>query len=409
MISKAIRDRNVSALLNRGITDEMFENEDALTVFRFVKRHFTKYGEVPTAVTVVDNFPTIGVLKVEDTLDYCVDQFIAYHQNSAIHDTIQKAGRLYKTTNDHESVMAILAEGLAKAQSIGFQNDGSNDLDLTDDPLARWEAYEHLREHPGELLGYSTGFPTIDEATGGLQGGQLIVLMALPKVGKSAILLKSATQIHADGRTPWSITFEMTNREQMTRHDAFRARISHTRLVRGELHQDEEKRLRDTLKAMAKEHPFYMADATQAMTVPGIAAKVSELPALPDAIFIDGAYFIVDHVSGEVNTPRALTNVTRGLKNFALKIDRPVFITTQALEWKTKGGKLTPGAAGYSSSFHQDADVLMGLERVEEDENSRVLKILDSRNCGRLEVDLLWDWDTGTFQEYQASDDESDV
>jgi len=110
---------------------------------------------------------------------------------------------------------------------------------------------------------------------------------------------------------------------------------------------------------------------------------------------------MVDEISGERNTPLALTNITRSLKKLAQQIQKPVIITTQVLNWKVRGGKVTASAIGYSSSFEQDSDVILSLERQDaEDDTSRILRIASSRNCGPAEVDLLWDWENGKFQEY---------
>jgi hypothetical protein len=65
-----------------------------------------------------------------------------------------------------------------------------------------------------------------------------------------------------------------------------------------------------------------------------------------------------------------------------------------------KGRQLTADSIGYSSSFFQDSDVIIGLERTEDDdEMTRVLKIVESRNCGKVEVDLIWNWEEGQFVE----------
>lgn len=406
MISRAIRDRDITPILSRGITDEWFENEDALTLWQFIKRHYTRYDEVPTAATVVANFPTIGVQRTDDTIEYLVDQFVEYRKNAIVHDFLQKALRKYEVAHDYIATMNILADGLARAQATGFAPAGSADLDLTDDPLARWQAYQDLKERGTGLLGFETGFPTIDQVTGGLQPGQFIVVIAPPKTGKSVLALQIATHCHKHGLIPWFISFEMTNHEQQSRHDAFRANISHARFIRGQLEDFEEARLESMLKNIALQQPFYLADSTQAMTVPAIAEKLKAMAELPDVIFIDGTYFIADHISGEVNTPRAITNVTRGLKNLAMKLERPIVATTQVLTWKMKGGNVTADTIGYSSSFHQDADVIFGLQRGdEEDDKSRILKVVDGRNCPRVEIDLLWDWDCGRFEEYTPEEE----
>jgi hypothetical protein len=46
-------------------------DENLKQVWRFVLKHYSKYSEVPTAVTATDSFPTLGEpVDVEDTIDY---------------------------------------------------------------------------------------------------------------------------------------------------------------------------------------------------------------------------------------------------------------------------------------------------------------------------------------------------
>jgi replicative DNA helicase len=52
----------------------------------------------------------------------------------------------------------------------------------------------------------------------------------------------------------------------------------------------------------------------------------------------------------------------------------------------------------------EDSDIVMTLERQdEEDDSSRVLRIDKSRNSAPAEIELLWDWEEGKFQEYGQS------
>jgi replicative DNA helicase len=125
----------------------------------------------------------------------------------------------------------------------------------------------------------------------------------------------------------------------------------------------------------------------------------------PDIVFIDGTYLMIDEQSGESNTPQAITNITRSLKRLAQKINKPIVISTQALTWKMKKGQVTADSIGYSSSFHQDADVIFGLQREDElVDDTRLLRVVASRNGGLSEVSLMWDWNTGHFREISDDD-----
>ena len=114
---------------------------------------------------------------------------------------------------------------------------------------------------------------------------------------------------------------------------------------------------------------------------------------------------MIDEQSGEANTPLALTNITRSLKRLAQRVDRPIVVSTQVLQWKMRKGKVTTDSIGYSSSFFQDADVLFGLEREDDTvDDTRILKVLAARNSGPTEASLLWDWNNGQFRELSGDD-----
>jgi replicative DNA helicase len=114
---------------------------------------------------------------------------------------------------------------------------------------------------------------------------------------------------------------------------------------------------------------------------------------------------MVDEQSGEANTAIALTNITRSLKRLAQQYQIPIIISTQTLEWKMNKGQVTASSIGYSSSFFQDADILLGLQREDENvDDTRVLKLMAGRNASPMEVSLVWDWNTGEFREINGDD-----
>jgi replicative DNA helicase len=396
LLSRAIRTRDITPLLEAGVTDDWFFVDENRQVWRFLRQHWTRYQEVPTSVTVVDNFPTYRLLAVDDTLEYLVDQLVEYRKRQHAITVIQDASEAI-ASGDHNVAISVLSQGVAKLIDEGARE--SNDIDLTNNATKRFEDYTHIKTRPNGLIGFATGFKTIDEATAGLQPGQLITIIAPPKTGKSVLAMQMAVNVHRDGFVPMFQSFEMTNLEQQQRHDSMRSRIAHSRLIRGALTPAEEARYMDELKAMESMHKFYLTDSVSAMTVTGLAAKIEKIR--PDIAFVDGVYLMTDEVTGESNSPQALTNITRNLKHLAMAKKIPIVISTQVLLWKMKKRQVSADAIGYSSSFYQDSDVILGLQKQdEEDDTSRELRIVASRNCGPATSDLLWDWEAGKFEEY---------
>lgn len=402
LLSRLIRDRDLSPAVEAGVRDDWFVTTDERTLWRFLTKHVAAYGEVPTAVTVKDNFPTFRLLNVEDNTAYLLDQMRAHRRRMAARDLVGEAAEILESDRDHEKALKAIAAGLSRIDSDTpmVTNRGVN---LSDDPDTWLDAYSTLEARGDTLLGLATGFPTIDMATAGLQDQQLITLIAPPKTGKSVLIMQVAINIHERYDVPvYFQSYEMSNTEQAWRHHAFRSHIPHARLVRGGLNPEDLRAFKAMLRAMEARASFRLGDSASGNTVSALRLQIEKFD--PAVIFVDGVYLMVDEESGEKGTPRAMTNITRSLKRLGQSADIPVVISTQTLLWKQKGSEVTADAIGYSSSFFQDSDVILALQQSEANvENSRLLKIAASRNCGPAEADLLWDWEHGRFEEYTLS------
>ena len=394
IISKVVRTRDISEVLERGISAEWFADSTSKAVFTSLVKHYSTYGEIPSGPTVQSNFPTYTLFDVKDSVEYLIDTFVAERRRSKVYELIRDAVDIGVDPKRYEDVVHLIQ---ARMADLDGDLPGFHDMNLADSPLSRLAQYDELKARGTSLLGVPTGFATIDRATAGLQNGQLVTIVASPKVGKSQLALKVAEHVHAQGLVPMFQSYEMSNLEQQQRFDALKAGISHSRLRRGALSHGEEHRYRAMLAEFEQAPDFYLTDTTVGTTVSSLAAKINQFN--PDIVFVDGVYLMIDEHTGESGTPQALTSITRGLKRLAQRLDKPVVITTQALLWKMRGNRLSEGSIGYSSSVLQDSDVILGLEKVEDDETVRTLKILASRSCGPAETPLLWDWETGRFEE----------
>lgn len=401
LLSKVLDNRELTTLFNRGVKDSWFVDPDTRRVWIFVREHFSKYAECPSLDVIAQNFPLWKQHPSDDSLEYLIDTVVASRRAATVLKMMESAATVLENLKDHEEALRIFQAGIVTLEEDGLSK--TVDVNLIDEPTKRWDEYEFRKNNPG-LLGVGTGFPSIDAVTGGLQPGQLIVVVAPPKTGKSTLALQIAQNVHLQDKSVMFQSFEMSNHEQQTRYDAMRARISHTRLINGVLDAEEETRYKSKLRSMEQmRKPFWLVDSAGGATVSGIASKIQVHH--PDVVFIDGVYLMIDEQTGEANTPQAITNITRSLKRLAQQYKVPIVITTQVLNWKMRKGQVTADSIGYSSSFHQDADVIFGLQREDENvDDTRVLKVLESRNSGRIEISLIWDWNTGTFREIDIND-----
>jgi replicative DNA helicase len=405
LLSKTILERDLTPLFDHNVNSQWFTDNEDRKIWVFVREHFTKYGECPSIEVVNENFPTYELTPVNDSLDYLLDSLVSARRKIATANILREAIEKIDKEQDHEGALLALQSGIIQLDASGFTE--TNDVDITEDNELdkRWNRYQERKANPETLLGYPTGFPTIDKVTNGLQNGQLIVITATPKTGKSTVALQIALNIHETSQVvPMFYSFEMSNREQEDRFDAMKARISYQRFITGTNTREEEDRYYTVVnQGLRRRKGFWLVDSASGSTLSGVLAKLQQHR--PSILFIDGMYLMIDEQTGEANTPQALTNLTRGFKRMAQKFNIPIVITTQSLDWKKSKGKLSANSIGYSSSFFQDADVLFGLEKPEEEvDETRVLSILASRNSGPGSTFLTWEWDTATFREMSGED-----
>ena len=396
LLSKAIRDRNIKPLIECGVQEDWFFNDLNRQVWKFIVKHNEKYGEVPTAVTFKDNFPTYTLLAVEDNIEYLLDQLIEYRKRQKTIDALLDAQQAV-AQQDHNSALQTMAQAAQILMNDGVRE--SLDENLSDSPMDRYDEYMAIKTRPNGLLGLSTGFKTIDDITSGVMKQQLWTIAAPPKTGKSVLAMQMAIKAQDENQRVMFQSFEMTAREMKTRYDAMRSHISHKRLIMGGLQPDEEK---SYLAHLAVDRDdFWMPDTVASRTITGLCAKVEKYQ--PDILFVDGMYLMFDEETGETESERSLRSLTRGMKRVAQRYDIPVVVSTQTLRSKMRGGKVTADSIGYTSSFLQDSDIVLVLQRQdEEDDTSRSLTVAASRISGMGSTDLLWDWEEGRFEEYAA-------
>jgi replicative DNA helicase len=394
LVSRVIQDKDLTDVADAGVTPEFFQDPENKTVFKAVLRHKAKYGEIPSLTTIKTDFPTYRFVKVEDSMQVLTDRIRELHTLALLEEGLATSVDAHEE-NNAQAAIAALAQTLA---NIASAVPNSRDTDLTQTGQERLARYLTLKDLPDGLRGIPTGFSTIDRATQGLQKEQLITFVGPPKAGKSTLLLLAAMAAHLYGVRVLFIGFEMSNEEQEERYDAIRAGISHARLRNGTLKKAEWDKLERALREMENMPSFFLSsDSMNATTLTGVEAKVDSLR--PDVVIIDGIYMMQDELGEAQGSPQALTNLTRGFKRMAKNRQLPVLISTQVLEWKMNKKKgVTSDSIGYSSSFAQDSDVILGVEPTD-DPNINKVKVVLARNCPPLETYVQWDWETGRFEE----------
>lgn len=417
LISRALYDTDIDLALNAGVTGEMFYYPDNRAVFVFMERCRREYGRSPTPRMAKEVFPHYRFIDdVEEPLGWLVAELLKEERLVIL----SEAGPLISEAldaKDADRAQQLMSEAAQRA-ALASPN-ATKDVNVGDVVKHYIQMFRDRATGSG-LLGLPTGFPTIDDATLGFQPGQFVTIAGLAGAGKSTLLMKMAQHIQRQGHVPHFVSFEMSEEEQMGRYVAMGVGLNYRRLVSGRLKDDEWVRA-DRFGEEVAEHSVFAlcTDIARTSTVPGLERRLEEMR--PSVALIDGVYMMRDPETKKSGADwQAMTNITRGLKQMAQRLEIPVVVSTQALPSKTTKGRnstrrqLDMYSPGYSSSFAQDSDVALGLERDDRRPAERLLRITKSRHSANRAVWIEWNWKSGRFgeerekEEYDEDDEEDD-
>lgn len=404
LISKVIQSNDIVQVLEAGVKPQHFsaywEN-----VWQWLLKYWRDHNAIPSIRAFAQEFADIKLVDAErEQFSNLLDEmFLSYRHQTLLASLATAVPML--NVNKTDEALHILVEGV---QTASADISRLRDVDLIQTWESRIERYELMRNTPNAIRGIPTGFNGLDRITSGLRPQQLVTFVGEAKKGKSLITLIMANAIHTHGKVPLYISFEMSIEEQSARLDAIVAKISHTRIIRGDLSVSEIEKIRKAISIRKNMHPFLMSeDISSLTTVSALAAKVQQHK--PDVLIVDGVYLMDDENGEPKGSPQALTNITRSLKRISQKFDIPVVGTTQVLGWKLgnrKSRQITADSIGYTSSFAQDSDLVVGVESDPDIEDQAILRVVLARTAPKGEVRIKWDWENMDFSE--VTDDEDD-
>ena len=403
IISKVIQSNSVAEVLNAGIRPDHF-NGEYRKMWLWILDYWRKHSSVPTDRAFSQEFGDVQIYDAsEEPFSALIDELYHAYKREHIVTSIAEAMPMLNN-NDVDKAFKKLSEGLQKAS---VETAHLRDVDIIENWEARLNRYEEMRNMPNSLRGIPTGFMGLDRITAGLRPQQLITFVGEAKKGKSMMSLIMANAAHQHGISPMFVSFEMSIEEQEARYDALLSGVSHTRIIRGDLTSREMDRIRKALALQKNMHPFHFTEDSASLTTVGaLAAKVQLYR--PKILFVDGVYLMDDEHGEPKGSSQALTNITRSLKRLAQQFDIPIVGTTQVLAWKLgnkKSRQVTADSIGYSSSFVQDSDLVLGVESDPDIDNQSIIRVILARTAPKGEVRIKWDWENMDFTEVDESDD----
>jgi replicative DNA helicase len=220
------------------------------------------------------------------------------------------------------------------------------------------------------ISGVSTGFKRFDEMTGGLHGGELIILAARPSMGKTALAMNIAAHVatHPSIRKPVAVfSLEMSSASLLTRLLCSAARVDQHKFRAGYLNGDERRRLQVALADLT-EAPLYLDD-TAGVNLMDVHAKLRRMQAEHglSLVVIDYLQLMSSRGRSE-NRNQEVSAISRGLKLMAKDLNVPFLVLSQlSRASETRPGDHKPQLSDLrdSGSIEQDADLVGFIFREE--------------------------------------------
>jgi replicative DNA helicase len=220
------------------------------------------------------------------------------------------------------------------------------------------------------VRGLSTGFAKFDEMTGGLNGGELIILAARPSMGKTALALNIAQHVatHPKMRKPVAVfSLEMSSSSLLTRLLCSAARVDQHKFRAGYLNHEERRKLQVALADLT-EAPLYLDD-TAGVHLMDVHSKLRRMKAEHglSLVVIDYLQLMSSRGRNE-NRNQEVSAISRGLKLMSKDLDVPFVVLSQlSRASETRVGDHKPQLSDLrdSGSIEQDADLVAFIYREE--------------------------------------------
>ena len=216
----------------------------------------------------------------------------------------------------------------------------------------------------GKLMGVTTGFNLLDDATNGWQPGLLYIIAARPSIGKTAMALTMATAAAKAGHKVGFFSCEMSGEQLAFRLLAAESRVNISNLTSGVLHQEHFIRITnagDTMNNLS-----ILVDDTSNPTLSHIKGRARWMKRQGiELIFIDYLTLIK---YGNVSTPRPerVGEIGKQLKQLCRELNIPIVVLSQ-VNREAEGREPTLANLRQSGEIEEDVDCLIFLHRERSD------------------------------------------
>ncbi len=246
----------------------------------------------------------------------------------------------------------------------------------------------------GTVTGISTGFTYLNNMTGGLHGGELIIVAGRPGMGKSSFAVNIAEYAAIKENIPVAIfNLEMSKSMIVNRIICSQAMVDSQNVRKGEFQPEDWQQICSVIDKLSAA-PIYIDDSSL-ITVSEIRAKCRRLKQTKNLglIVIDYLQLMQSNRRSD-NRQQEISDISRSLKVLAKELDVPVIALSQLSRTSESRSDKRPMLSDLreSGAIEQDADMVIFLYR-----DDYYNKESDEKNIAEINIAKQRSGSTGTF------------
>ena len=371
----------------RDVREEFFVKHEK-SAFRFVRDHLRRHSVLPTAETLRENGHRLS--RSVEPAGYYAGKLRERYVYSLISERNQDIAAAMRRKDPAEALTVI--RELAALGGHVLEPESFSTLELEGAELLA--DYERVKENGEPDMGIPFGYPTLDEMTLGMQGGDLIVLAGRPNVGKSWIMLAMAYHAWCAGKSVAILSMEMTQKQMVRRFVSFITGANPNLIRQGTLSTWAERLMRGAVRGLRRRPPVWFNSSDMKHKSTLLVEKVFSEHS-PDVLFIDSAYRLQPaEARGNMSGWERQSAMVGELKQNAIHFDRPIVAVNQYnRSVNSKSGSAAElGSSSGSDSWEQDSSMFIGVRHGPPpfEDSSRILDLTKDREgpLGTLRVNF---------------------
>ncbi len=270
--------------------------------------------------------------------------------------------------NESDDIERILDRAEQEIFDVSSEKESNDIVPIQDIFMTAYQDMVENSINKGTITGVPTGFYELNNRTGGLHGGELIIIAGRPGMGKSSFAVNIAENAAIQDHVPVAIfNLEMSKTMIVNRILCSQAMVDSHKVRLGDFDSEDWQQIGSIVDKVAMA-PIYIDD-TASITVSEIRAKCRRLKQTKNLGLIIIDYLQLMQGSGRKsdNRQNEISEISRSLKVLAKELDIPVIALSQLSRTSEARSDKRPMLSDLreSGAIEQDADMVMFLYRDE--------------------------------------------